>query len=54
VPQHLLVTWNSLSGFLQEGAYLKAYDVWGAAFHNISLDINKPVSPPRLMKEGSM
>jgi hypothetical protein len=50
VPQRLLVTWNWLSAFLE--AYLKEYDVYGAAFC-ISLYFNKTVSTLYLMKEGS-
>ena len=53
MPQHLLVTWNWLSAFLQEVAYLNAYDVYGAALCNISLAFNKTVSTFRLIKEGS-
>ena len=53
MPQHLLVTCNWLSAFLQEVDYLKAYDVYGAAFCNISLAFNKTVSAFRLIEEGS-
>jgi hypothetical protein len=53
VPQHWLVTWNQLSGFLQEGASLRACDVYCAAFCNISLAFNKTVSTLLLMKEVS-
>ena len=55
VPSHFnrSLTWNSLSAFLHVGVNLKSYDVYGAAFCNISLDFNKTVSTVRLMKEGS-
>jgi len=51
VPQHLQVNWNSLSTFLQEAADLKAFDVYCAAFRNISLAFNKTISTLHFMKE---
>ena len=49
----LVVHWNYLYTFVQEGAGMKVCDVYGATFPNISSAFNIIVSTVRLMKEGS-
>ena len=49
----LVVHWNYLHTFVQEGADLKVDDVYGVGFTNVSSAFTKTVSTLRLMKEGS-
>jgi len=49
----LVVHWNYIYTFVQEGADLKVCDVYDATFPNISSAFNKAVSIVLLIKEGS-
>ena len=49
----LVVHWNYLYTFVQQGADLKVCDVYGATFPNISSAFNKLYQPFFLMKKVS-